>query len=82
MRCTSASRGEMIGSLVEDSVSTALSELQKHWLKEVFEKGFVGYSKLSDRQLLMEMQLRGLLPQEEESDDDADNEFLNDPMFN
>lgn len=75
-------RREMIGKLVEHSVSTAVSEFPQHWLKEVFEKGFVGYSKFSDRQLMLEMQLRGLTPTEDLADEvDSDDDSIPEHFF-
>jgi len=69
----------MMNKLVAYSVQAALAEGEKHyWLSELFEKGFTGYSNFSTRQLHLEMQLRGLVPTEDELDagiDDADDEL-------
>ncbi len=78
---TSKTRAQMIDSLVEHSLNMALSGSHRHWLKEVFEKGFPGYSKLSDRQLLLEMQLHGLIQTDDVFEDDADESALHDEMF-
>jgi hypothetical protein len=82
-------RREMIDRLVEHSVETAMSESSFHWLKDVFERGFLGYTKLSNGQLMMEMQLRGLISAhdtiedeaDDEPDDDRDNEQLLNDIF-
>ena len=76
MASTNPRREEMIGKLVEHSVSTAVAESPQDWLKEVFEKGFVGFGRLTDRQLQLEMRLRGLL-----ADDDADEEEFDDDLL-
>lgn len=70
------SRSEMIGRLVAYSVEAALAEGGKHyWLSELFEKGFTGYGNFSGKQLLLEMQLRGLVPSDEpELDEDEDDD--------
>jgi hypothetical protein len=81
MPYTSNTRAKMIGSLVEHSVNTASSGSHQYWLKEVFEKGFSGYSKLSDRQLLLEMQLHVLIPTDDVFEDDAEEAVLHDEMF-
>jgi hypothetical protein len=79
------SRANMIGSLVEHSVTTAISDAQQDWLKDLFEKGFVGYNKLTDRQLLHEMELHGLIPDENlfeyELVNDLDDDHLYEPFF-
>jgi hypothetical protein len=64
-------RKEMIGRLVELSVTTATTEPRHLWLSNIFENGFAGYSKFSERRLLMELQLRGLAPSEEAAGDEA-----------
>lgn len=69
------SRSEMIGRLVAYSVQAALAEGGKHyWLSELFEKGFTGYGNFSARQLLLEMQLRGLAPSEDEPEFEDDDD--------
>lgn len=85
MPSTTTARGEMIEMLVEHSVNVAVAESPKHWLKKVFENGFIGYGKLSDRQLLMEMHLRGLILPEDGIDDEADgqeDDYQPNQMFN
>lgn len=85
MAGTLKSRSSMIRSLVEHSVNAAVLESPAHWLEEVFEKGFVGYNKLSASQLLMEMHLRGLIQSEDPFDDesrDADEDAVTDLIFN
>lgn len=67
-------RTEMIANLVEFSVATAMTESDGVWLSHIFKNGLVGYSKLSDRQLLMEMQMRGLI----ESQDDLEQDTVDD----
>lgn len=69
------SRKEMISRLVDHSVANALSESQPYWMREIFENGFVGYRRLSDQQLRLEMQLRGLEATPEGDDEDADDDF-------
>lgn len=64
-------RSEMIKRLVAGSVKTAVTESSKHWLQEIFEKGFIGYNKLSESQLLMEMEMRGLIQSEDHFDDET-----------
>lgn len=64
-------RSEMIQHLVAYSVKTAISESPTHWLNGIFENGFIGYKKLTTSQLLMEMEMRGLIQSEEHFDDDA-----------
>lgn len=81
MANTTTSRAEMIGKLVEHSIAMATAESPQYWLKEVFDKGFIGYSKLSTPQLRMEMQLHGLDKSAEmsEANDalaDDENEYL------
>lgn len=68
MSHTAPSRAEMIKKLVDHSIAIAIAESPKYWMKDVFEKGFIGYSKLSTQQLRLEMQLHGL----DESADTAD----------
>lgn len=80
MSATTTARVEMIEALVEHSVNTAVAESQKDWLRKVFEKGFIGYSKLSDSQLQMEMHLHGLAP-EETFDDETEDDFMSDEIF-
>ncbi len=82
---TTNNRATMIGSLVEHSVTTAIADAQQDWLKDVFEKGFTGYNKLTDRQLLHEMELHGLIHSEDLHEDDAldaDEDVLHDLRFN
>lgn len=62
MQPNATTRKEMIERLVEHSVAQAVEESQRHWMREVFENGFPGYSKLSDQQLRLEMELHGLDP--------------------
>lgn len=82
MPTTTTDRNAMIGRLVEHSVDEAVSERPRHWLKEVFEKGFMGYSKFSDGQLLREMYLRGLIRQEDTDEDEADDDYSSGHTFN
>lgn len=72
MQPTATNRQEMISQLVDHSVNSALSESRQYWLREIFEKGFIGYREYSDYQLRLEMQLRGLeaLPDVSDEDDD------------
>jgi hypothetical protein len=87
---TANSRKEMIGRLVAHSLATAAAASQQDWLREVFEKGFVGYSKFSDRQLLLELDLHGLTPAsalfeedgDADADMDADSDSLYEPLYN
>lgn len=86
MSCSTTNRREMIDRLVEHSVETAMSESSMHWLKDVFERGFLGYTKLSNGQLRMEMQLRGLISahdtMEYEGDDVSEDDRDNDQLMN
>jgi hypothetical protein len=68
-------RKEMIAKLLEHAVSTALVEPQQIWMREVFEKGFVGYGRFTDAQLRLEMQLHGLDGSAEIMDESLDDEF-------
>lgn len=79
MSGTTTAREAMIEALVEHSVNAA-TESQKDWLRKVFEKGFIGYSKLSDSQLQLEMHLHGLIP-EEILDDETEDDFMSDEIF-
>jgi hypothetical protein len=73
MQATKMTRAEMIRKLVAYSVNAALAEGKNHyWLSELFEKGFNGYSNFSSKQLMMEMQLRGLAYQDDALEDDID----------
>ena len=86
MRNKAMTRGEMIDRLVEDSVRAVLKESQRPWLAEIFENGCVGYRKLSDRQLLMELRLRGLagagdMLDEYTEDADTDEELMPDMIL-
>jgi hypothetical protein len=66
-------RDEMIRKLVQHSVKAALAESRHYWLSEMFEKGFAGYRSLSRKQLLQELQMRGLeKPADDFDDDDID----------
>ena len=71
-------RKAMIRSLVAHSVERALAEAQgdaeTYWLHEIFEKGFVGYARFSERELRLEMQLRGLDQAAEHDAPDEDDE--------
>jgi hypothetical protein len=53
-------RQYMIDSLVGFSLSAALQDPDAEWLREIFANGFVGFSNMSDRELLREMQFRDL----------------------
>lgn len=78
-------KSEMIKRLVARSVETAISESPNSWLEEIFEQGFMGYSKLSEAQLLMELEMHGLIQSEDHFDDeaqDADDLCFNDLNFN
>lgn len=81
MTCMNPRREEMIGKLVEHSVSTAVAESPQDWLKEVFEKGFIGFSRLTDRQLQLEMRLRGLLVDDDAGEEEFDDDLLSEPFF-
>lgn len=77
----------MIGKLVEHAIAMAIAESPKYWLKEIFDKGFIGYSKLTTSQLRLEMQLHGLDRSVEiaESNDalaDDEDEYLSCRMLN
>jgi hypothetical protein len=66
-------RQEMIRRLVEFSVNAALGDSRRYWLSDLFERGFVGYRKFSDRRLWRELQLRGLVqPEDTFVDGDAE----------
>ncbi|MFZ2855127.1 MAG: hypothetical protein WAZ34_13580 [Rhodocyclaceae bacterium] len=80
MSGTTTAREAMIEALVEHSANAAVAESQKDWLRKVFEKGFIGYSKLSDSQLELEMHLHGLVP-EEILDDETEDDFMSDEIF-
>lgn len=71
----STDRAEMIGQLVEHSVSKAKSEANAYWMRDIFEKGFAGYSKFSDQQLRVEMQLRGLETSADAFEDEDEDDF-------
>ncbi len=78
-------RNEIIQRLVARSVKTAIQESPTHWLNKVFEDGFVGYSRLSDAQLMMEMEMRGLIQLEDNFDDEdqeTDEVYTTDLIFN
>lgn len=75
-------RSEMIASLVEHSVGVAVADPRQCWLREIFEKGFVGFGKMPERRLLLEMHLRGLLPPDDTFEDDAYGDCLTDPAIN
>ncbi len=70
MRRQLINRSETIKRLVACSVKTAIQESPTYWLNKVFEDGFVGYSRLSDTQLMMEMEMRGLIQSEDDCDDE------------
>lgn len=72
MKNKQMSRLEKIQHLITCSVKTAVTESPKHWLNKIFEDGFVGYSRLSDAQLAMEMEMRGLIQSEDQFDDDLE----------
>lgn len=80
MQSMAMTRTEMIDRLVALSVATATTETKHLWLKDMFENGFIGYSKFSDRRLLMELELRGMVPVEDavcdDATDDADADIL------
>jgi hypothetical protein len=78
-------RKEIIQRLVAHSVKAALMESPADWLNKVFEDGFVGYSRLSTQQLLMEMEMHGLIEPEIDFDDEsqeADADYATNPSFN
>ncbi|MEN9481680.1 MAG: hypothetical protein RLZZ298_3075 [Pseudomonadota bacterium] len=66
------SRSEKIQCLVARSVKTAVLESPTHWLNKIFEDGFVGYSRLSDSQLTMEMEMHGLFQSEDPFDEELE----------
>ena len=76
MQHPAISRKEMIRQLVDHSVATVLAESSQFWMREIFENGFAGYRLLSDQQLRMEMQLRGLDIAAEPADEDGEDEFM------
>ena len=78
MTLPAISRIEMIGRLVEHAVAEAVAESPRHWLRNIFENGFVGYSRLSDRQLRTEMEMRGLAVADEPAFDEDDDVLLSD----
>ena len=51
----------MIRALVAFSAQAAAGEPRRYWLRDLFERGFVGYRNFSNRQLRRELQLRGLV---------------------
>jgi hypothetical protein len=55
----------MVRRLVEFSVKAARGDSRRYWLSDLFERGFVGYRKFSDRRLWRELQLRGLVEPED-----------------
>jgi hypothetical protein len=78
-------RKEIIQRLVACSVKEALLESPAHWLNKVFEDGFIGYSRLSTSQLLMEMEMHGLIEPEVDFDDESqetDTDYTTDLIFN
>lgn len=79
MRRSGMTREEMIRLLVEFSVKAALGDPHRYWLCELFERGFVGYRKYSDRRLWRELQLRGLVePQDQLVDSDPEDDAADD----
>ena len=71
MQNRTMTRKEMIGRLVALSVTTATTEPRHLWLSDIFENGFAGFSKFSDRRLFVELQLREPAPAEEAAGDEA-----------
>lgn len=70
-------KGEMIERLVEYSITEASQVGRIKWIREVFKKGFNGFSNMSHKQLEKELQLRGLLDYNDfESDDTDDSELM------
>lgn len=67
---------EMIERLVEYSIGEAAGNSRVNWVREVFKKGFDGFSNMSYRQLEKEMQLRGLLEYDDFDSDDTDDSEL------
>ena len=85
MRKQLINRSETIQCLVAYAVKTAIQESPTYWLNKVFEDGFVGYSRLSDTQLLMEMEMRGLIQSEDDFDEEgeeAEDFYATDLIFN
>lgn len=75
MNRSTPSRTEMIERLVDDALARAGSAPRADWLRDIFEYGFAGYGKLSERQLRLELQLRGLVLATDRFDDESDNDF-------
>lgn len=65
MRRSAMTRDEMIRRLVEFSVTAALGESRRYWLRDLFERGFAGYRNYSDKRLRRELELRGLVQPED-----------------
>ncbi len=75
------SRKEKIQRLVASSVKTAVLESPTYWLNKIFEDGFIGYSRLSDSQLSMELEMHDLIQSNDQFDDyveDSDEFYAND----
>lgn len=65
MRRSAMTRDAMIRRLVAFSVTAALGESRRYWLRDLFERGFAGYRNFSDRRLRRELELRGLVQPED-----------------
>lgn len=63
-------RQEMIDKLIIDSIDTIYNSgnfmEDNDWLYDIFKSGFVGFSNMTDDELLKELNNRGLLDEEEE----------------
>jgi hypothetical protein len=58
--------------LVDFSIAAATEDAQTGWLREVFTKGFRGFSSMSSAELLREIHFRGIA---EAADALADEDF-------
>jgi hypothetical protein len=71
----------MIAELVRFSIT---SVIENHdWLEKIFTDGVTGFGRLSEPQLLQEMQFRGLLEFDDEPaplDDDEEDEDFDDEL--
>ncbi len=74
-------RQQMIAELVRFSIT---SVIENHdWLEKIFTDGVTGFGRLSEPQLLQEMQFRGLLEFDDEPaplDDDEEDEDFDDEL--
>ncbi|MGE5469651.1 MAG: hypothetical protein ACM3X0_02510 [Bacteroidota bacterium] len=75
MNRSTPSRTEMIERLVDHALARATAEPRADWMRDVFQYGFAGYGRFSERQLRLELQLRGLVQADDRFDDESDNDF-------